>query len=77
MKNKLTLIFLISGLIKIYQKTRLIRPSACRFYPSCSDYMLQALDKHGLFNGICLGLTRLCKCHPFHDGGIDDVPQPK
>jgi len=46
----------------------------CRFYPTCSDYMAEAVRKHGLAKGLGLGLKRLLKCHPFHQGGLDPVP---
>ncbi|MDD4871750.1 MAG: membrane protein insertion efficiency factor YidD [Kiritimatiellae bacterium] len=46
----------------------------CRFYPSCSEYSSEAISKHGAIKGIMLGLLRLCKCHPFHPGGVDLVP---
>ncbi len=46
----------------------------CRFFPSCSDYTQEAIEKHGVAKGICLGGKRLLKCHPFHPGGIDYVP---
>ena len=46
----------------------------CRFYPSCSDYTRQAIEKHGLIKGLFLGGRRLLKCHPFHPGGVDTVP---
>ncbi|MFN7934672.1 MAG: membrane protein insertion efficiency factor YidD [Bryobacteraceae bacterium] len=48
-------------------------PSACRFHPTCSDYMRQAVEKHGVLRGVYLGLIRLAKCHPFHAGGYDPV----
>jgi putative membrane protein insertion efficiency factor len=48
-------------------------PPACRFYPTCSEYMLDAIEKHGLMRGIGMGLRRLCRCHPFHAGGFDPV----
>jgi uncharacterized protein len=48
-------------------------PSACRFYPTCSEYMLQAVEKYGAARGVWMGLKRLAKCHPFHEGGIDPV----
>jgi putative membrane protein insertion efficiency factor len=46
----------------------------CRFYPSCSAYMREAIEKHGLAKGLSLGGRRLLKCHPFHPGGVDTVP---
>jgi uncharacterized protein len=49
--------------------------SHCRFYPSCSSYSLEALQRHGLITGTSLTLRRLLKCHPFHEGGIDHVPE--
>jgi uncharacterized protein len=48
-------------------------PSACRFYPTCSEYMMEAVSKHGAIRGIWMGLKRLGRCHPFHEGGYDPV----
>jgi hypothetical protein len=48
-------------------------PSACRFYPTCSEYMLAAVRKYGAGRGVWLGLRRLSRCHPFHEGGFDPV----
>jgi len=48
-------------------------PSACRFEPTCSEYMLEAVEKYGAWRGISLGLRRLLRCHPFHQGGFDPV----
>jgi putative membrane protein insertion efficiency factor len=48
-------------------------PSACRFYPTCSEYMMEAIAKHGVGRGVWLGLKRLGRCHPFHEGGYDPV----
>ena len=48
-------------------------PSACRFYPTCSEYMNLAVDKYGTGRGVWLGLKRLARCHPFHAGGFDPV----
>jgi uncharacterized protein len=48
-------------------------PMACRFQPSCSEYMLQAVERHGVVRGVSRGLVRLVKCNPFHSGGFDPV----
>jgi len=47
----------------------------CRFHPSCSGYALEAIELHGAFKGSYLTLKRLLKCHPFHPGGLDPVPE--
>lgn len=62
-------------IIRIYQMT-LSRslPASCRFYPSCSEYTLQAIAKYGVFKGGWLGIKRILRCHPFHPGGYDPVP---
>jgi hypothetical protein len=49
-------------------------PHACRFEPTCSVYMYQAIQKKGLLKGTLLGVKRLLRCHPFCRGGIDPVP---
>ena len=48
----------------------------CRFYPSCSQYALEAIQKHGAMAGSWLALRRLFRCHPGHPGGVDLVPEP-
>ncbi len=66
--------FIALGLIKFYKKwLDPLKPKWCRFYPSCSDYMSEAIQKKGLIQGMRMGLLRLLKCHPFHPGGIDFV----
>lgn len=47
----------------------------CRFYPSCSSYAAESIESHGVIKGGCLSFRRLIKCHPFHAGGYDPVPQ--
>jgi conserved hypothetical protein YidD len=49
-------------------------PPMCRFEPTCSIYMTQAIEKHGTLRGVWLGLQRLARCHPFNPGGWDPVP---
>jgi uncharacterized protein len=48
-------------------------PSACRFYPTCSEYMSEAVERHGVARGVWMGLGRLVRCHPFNAGGYDPV----
>lgn len=48
-------------------------PTHCRFYPTCSHYTMEAIQKKGLWKGISLGLLRILKCNPFHPGGFDPV----
>ena len=66
---------LLTLLIRAYQLA--ISPmlgNRCRFFPSCSDYTMEALQKYGIAKGTWLGLRRVGRCHPWHPGGYDPVP---
>ena len=66
---------LLATLIRGYQ--RFISPAlppSCRFHPSCSQYALEAVTRHGALKGGWLAARRLARCHPFHPGGFDPVP---
>ena len=65
---------LLIALLRLYKQwISPMLPTACRFQPTCSEYMLQAVERHGEARGVSLGLRRLLKCHPFHAGGFDPV----
>lgn len=60
------------GMINFYQKhISKLFGAKCRFYPTCSEYTKQAIDKYGIIKGIFKGLKRILKCNPFYEGGID------
>jgi len=50
-------------------------PSSCRFYPTCSHYSYEAIERYGAIKGLWLSIKRISKCHPFHKGGFDPVPE--
>lgn len=52
-----------------------LKPPTCRFYPTCSEYGLIAIQRFGVIKGGWLTIKRILKCHPFHPGGIDEVPE--
>jgi len=67
---------LLMGLIRLYQL--LISPvlgPSCRYYPTCSQYAVEAIQKHGPFYGSLLAIKRIFKCHPGYEGGLDPVPE--
>ena len=49
-------------------------PSACRYHPTCSEYMREAVERYGAGRGVWMGVKRLARCHPFQAGGVDLVP---
>ncbi|EAR64766.1 hypothetical protein B14911_24310 [Bacillus sp. NRRL B-14911] len=64
------------GLIRFYQiAISPLKPPSCRFYPTCSHYGLEAVKRFGPFKGGWLAVRRITKCHPFHPGGFDPVPE--
>ena len=67
--------WLFMGLIRLYQQTiSRVLPSSCRFYPSCSQYGYEAIQKYGALRGSWMAVKRIGRCHPFNPGGYDPVP---
>lgn len=61
--------------VRAYQKSiSPLLPPSCRYYPTCSAYAVEALEKYGLLKGSWLAVRRVSRCHPFHPGGYDPVP---
>ena len=66
---------LLIGLVNVYKKfISPILPPTCRYYPTCSTYMIDALKKHGAILGLIMGISRIIRCNPFVKGGVDPVP---
>jgi putative membrane protein insertion efficiency factor len=65
---------LIAALLTAYKRfLSPFLPSACRFQPTCSEYMREAVLRYGALRGVWMGIRRLLRCHPFHSGGYDPV----
>ncbi|RNA68024.1 membrane protein insertion efficiency factor YidD [Alteribacter keqinensis] len=70
--------WLFIGLIRFYQKyISRFTPPTCRFYPTCSQYGIEAYQRFGALKGTWLTVKRIVKCQPFHPGGIEPVPEKK
>ncbi|GAA4622717.1 membrane protein insertion efficiency factor YidD [Cellulomonas oligotrophica] len=66
---------LLLALLRVYQVVvSPMTPPTCRFYPSCSQYAVVAVQRHGALRGTWLAIRRLLRCHPWNPGGVDDVP---
>ncbi len=65
---------ILISIIRFYQHfISPLLPPSCRFYPTCSQYTIKALEKYGFWRGIILGSKRILRCHPFSDGGYDPL----
>lgn len=73
--NIVTFKWFFKGLILFYKKcVSPLLPNVCKYYPSCSTYMLEAIERFGVFKGIRLGALRISRCAPWGEGGFDPVP---
>lgn len=63
------------AVVRAYQAARAGRPSPCRYWPTCSEYAVEALERHGVLTGSWLALRRIGRCHPLAGHGVDPVPE--
>ncbi|WP_445665444.1 membrane protein insertion efficiency factor YidD [Fodinibius sp. AD559] len=70
--------YLLIAIVRLYQLViSPWTPSSCRYHPTCSQYSIEAFQKHGAFKGLWLTIRRIGSCHPWSKGGHDPVPEPK
>jgi len=68
--------YIVIALIKFYQKhLSKLKPPCCRYYPTCSQYTLEAVRRFGAVRGLILGFWRILRCNPYSKGGVDYVPE--
>jgi putative membrane protein insertion efficiency factor len=65
----------MTAAIGLYQQARTGRPSPCRYWPSCSQYAIEAIERHGAARGGWLATRRISRCHPWGGHGVDPVPE--
>lgn len=71
--------YILIFFVRVYQilVSPFLPANSCRFYPTCSQYAIEAIQKHGAIRGLTLAVKRILKCHPYHEGGYDPVPEAK
>ncbi len=67
---------ILTAVVQFYKKfISPLTPASCRYQPTCSSYMLEAIELHGPVKGFCMGLKRIARCHPWGGSGYDPVPR--